>query len=34
VLSVYHFSTFINRRKRKDDRVDIPRSGSVRDRTA
>jgi membrane protein implicated in regulation of membrane protease activity len=34
VLSVYHFSTFINRRKRKDDRVDIPRSSSVQGRTA
>jgi membrane protein implicated in regulation of membrane protease activity len=34
LLSAYHFFTFLNRRKRKDDRVDIPRTDSMRDRTA
>jgi hypothetical protein len=34
LLSVYHFSTFFNRRKRKSDRTDIPRADSVRGRTA
>ncbi|MDR0998016.1 MAG: hypothetical protein LBL70_03035 [Treponema sp.] len=33
LLSVYHFSTFINRRKRKEDR-EIPRADLVRGRTA
>jgi hypothetical protein len=26
ILSVYHFSTFFNRRKRKGDRIDIPQA--------
>jgi uncharacterized membrane protein YbhN (UPF0104 family) len=34
LLSAYHFFTFINRRKRKEDRVDIPRTDSVRGKTA
>ncbi|MDR0731695.1 MAG: hypothetical protein LBF63_08500 [Treponema sp.] len=34
LLSIYHFSTFFNRRKRKDDRTDIPRADSVRGQTA
>jgi hypothetical protein len=34
LLSVYHFSTFINRRKRKEDRNDMPRADLVRGKTA
>jgi membrane protein implicated in regulation of membrane protease activity len=34
VLSIYHFSTFLNRRKRKNDNIDIPRTDSVRGQTA
>lgn len=34
ILSVYHFSTFFNRRKRKGDRIDIPRSEPVKGQTA
>jgi hypothetical protein len=33
ILSIYHFSTFLNRRKRKGDR-DIPRADLARGRTA
>jgi hypothetical protein len=33
LLSAYHFSTFINRRKRKADRIDLPRV-DVRGKTA
>jgi hypothetical protein len=33
LLSVYHFSTFLNRRKRKADRIDLPRV-DARDKTA
>jgi hypothetical protein len=34
LLSIYHFSTFLNRRKRKGDRLDAPRAGMVREKTA
>jgi membrane protein implicated in regulation of membrane protease activity len=34
LLSVYHFSTFLNRRKRKEDRVNMRQTDLVRDRTA
>jgi membrane protein implicated in regulation of membrane protease activity len=34
VLSAYHFSTFINRRKRRDDRLDLPRVDDIRGKTA
>jgi hypothetical protein len=34
LLSIYHFSTFLNRRKRKGDRIDMPRADLVRGRTA
>jgi hypothetical protein len=34
VLSIYHFSTFLNRRKRKYDRMDGPQADSASDRTA
>jgi membrane protein implicated in regulation of membrane protease activity len=34
LLSVYHFSTFLNRRKRKEDRLDMPRADLVRGQTA
>jgi hypothetical protein len=34
LLSIYHFSTFINRRKRKADRMDIPHVDPVEGRTA
>jgi membrane protein implicated in regulation of membrane protease activity len=38
VLSAYHFSTFINRRKRRDDRmrddrIDVPQIDSVNGKT-
>jgi membrane protein implicated in regulation of membrane protease activity len=33
LLSVYHFSTFLNRRKRKGDR-DMPRADLLRGKTA
>jgi hypothetical protein len=33
LLSAYHFSTFLNRRKRKADRIDLPRV-DVRGKTA
>jgi membrane protein implicated in regulation of membrane protease activity len=33
VLSIYHFSTFLNRRKRKYDRVDVPRTDSASGKT-
>jgi hypothetical protein len=33
LLSTYHFSTFINRRKRKADRIDLPRA-DVKAKTA
>jgi membrane protein implicated in regulation of membrane protease activity len=34
VLSIYHFSTFLNRRKRKNDRVDMLRPGLSEGKTA
>ena len=33
ILSAYHFSTFINRRKRKNDRIDAPRADSASGKT-
>jgi hypothetical protein len=33
LLSAYHFSTFINRRKRKYDHTDIPQAGSAGGKT-
>jgi membrane protein implicated in regulation of membrane protease activity len=33
VLSAYHFSTFINRRKRKYDRIDVPQADSASGKT-
>jgi hypothetical protein len=33
VLSTYHFSTFINRRKRKYDRIDEPQIDSESGKT-
>jgi membrane protein implicated in regulation of membrane protease activity len=34
LLSAYHFSTFINRRKRKNDRVDVLRPDLPKGKTA
>jgi hypothetical protein len=34
LLCAYHFSTFLNRRKRKEDRANMPRADLVRGRTA
>jgi hypothetical protein len=34
LLSIYHLSTFLNRRKRKEDRADMPRADLVRGKTA
>jgi hypothetical protein len=34
LLSVYHFSTFLNRRKRKSDRFDERRDDAVKGKTA
>jgi hypothetical protein len=34
LLSAYHFNTFLNRRKRKCDRIDVPQTDSAGGKTA